>query len=472
MGYAYLAGYLREKGEPIEVLFRPTEKEDQGKFIAEIIRRKPVLVATGGLFPELELIKEWISLFPKDREFPIVIGGQMVSPTPELAMKNTLADYGVIGEGEIILYNLVSALRKGEDVSGIGGLTIRNDNGIFTTAGEGEIITDLHFAPKPAFDLFPEENWLPIGKWYASRFSNIHWRYPDRVVPVHGGRGCFFNCNFCYHHQLPRYRPVPDMMTEAKELLEKYKGNFLYFGDDLAITTSNRARQLISEMKKNGIAVPFSLSIRFDVLKRLDDTLLRDLKNSGCRIMGLGIESGSDRILNIIGKNCTAADMTFELKRLKEVGILPSVSIMVGQDSETKEDVEMSIQLMLESVRDNPNISFAFSITTPFPGSPLYYEIFRRGLLKTEQDYYDRYFFGDVQKGEWRQVVNMSAMSDREVIQMHKKITRLYRIEKIRRLGLVVDLFDLIYLLSGKIGMNDKWMNYIDKVRAHMRGME
>jgi radical SAM superfamily enzyme YgiQ (UPF0313 family) len=225
-------------------------------------------------------------------------------------------------------------------------------------------------------------------------------------------------------------------------------------------------------MKKNGISVPFSLSIRFDVLKRLDNTLLRDLKDSGCRIMGLGIESGSDRILNIIGKNCTAADMTFELKRLKEVGILPSVSIMVGQDSETKEDVEMSIQLMLESVRDNPNISFAFSITTPFPGSPLYYEIFRRGLLKTEQDYYDRYFFGDVQKGEWRQVVNMSAMSDKEVIQMHRKITTLYRIEKIRRLGFVVDLFDLIYLLSGKIGMNDKWMNHVDKVRARMRGLE
>src|SRR5512139_3537203 len=97
MGYAYLAGYLRQKGEPVEVLFRPDT--DRQKFVDEIIRKRPVLVAFGGLFPELEEMREWISLFPADRPFPIVIGGQMVSPTPELAMQNTKADFGVIGEG-------------------------------------------------------------------------------------------------------------------------------------------------------------------------------------------------------------------------------------------------------------------------------------------------------------------------------------------------------------------------------------
>jgi anaerobic magnesium-protoporphyrin IX monomethyl ester cyclase len=88
--------------------------------------------------------------------------------------------------------------------------------------------------------------------------------------------------------------------------------------------------------------------------------------------MGLGIESGSDRILKIIGKNFTAQGIKDQLERLRDAGILPTVSIMAGQLTETKEDVDASIRLMRDSVRSNPSIQYGFSITTPFPGSPLY----------------------------------------------------------------------------------------------------
>ncbi len=446
MSYAYLAGYLREKGEPVEILFRPKRIAEHKDFIESIISKKPILIAFGGLFPELEQIREWIELFSKeDRSCPIVIGGQMVSPTPNLAMEKTRADFGIIGEGEIILHELVVALRTYSDISKIGGLVIRTNEGVHKT-GPGKIIEDLSFLPKIPFNLFPQQDWLPIGKWYACNISQVHWHYSDRVIPVHGGRGCPYRCNFCYHHSKPRYRPIPEMIKESKDALIVYNGNFLYFGDDLVISTPERAKQLVEEISKNNLNISYSISTRFDILEKLDDELLIQIKRSGCRIMGLGIESGSDRILKIIGKNCTSTDIIIQLKRLKDVGILPTVSMMVGQYTETLEDVERSIKLMQKAVQENPNINFAFTITTPFPGSRLYELIFKKGLLQNEQEYYDRYFFGRSKVGDWNQIVNMSAMSDDEIRLMYNLIRKKYLEEKREALGYKVILFDITYL--------------------------
>ncbi len=99
---------------------------------------------------------------------------------------------------------------------------------------------------------------------------------------------------------------------------------------------------------------------------------------------------------------------------------------MVGQLTETKEDVEASIKLMRDSVRSNPSIQYVFTLTTPFPGSPLYDLIFEKGYLKSDLEFYRKYFSGS----EWNQVVNLSAMDDKEVLHMYKKIQAAYAEEK------------------------------------------
>lgn len=423
LSYAYLAGYLRAQGEDVRVLFRGGNPHE---LVTQIMKLKPLVVGFGNLYPELEEIAYLIKLLNiAGRQFPTVVGGQMVTPIPEFAVKITGADYGVIGEGEIILYQLVKALRSGQDPFNIRGLVIRQKEDTINT-GPGEFIEDLSKLPAVPYDLFPEDKWLPIGRWYAKNRPQPQWHVEDRVINVHGGRGCPFRCNFCYHHSKPRYRAIELMMAEAATALERYDGNMLYFSDDLVLANPKRARGLVEAIQKIKRRIEYSVSTRFDILARMDDSLLREMKQSGCRIMGLGIESGSDRILKIIGKNCTAMEIRDQLERLKEVGILPTVSIMVGQLTETKEDVEASIKLMQDSVRNNPNIQYAFTITTPFPGSPLYNLIFEKGYLKSDLEFYRRYFSGP----EWNQVVNLSAMSDQEVMYMYKKIWAVYSKEK------------------------------------------
>lgn len=137
LSYAYLAGYLKKWGEAVRILFRPPVSQRE-LFAKQIVEMKPVLVGFGGLYPELAEIRRFIqALNSAGRRFPIVIGGQMVSPPPEFAVEITAADFGVVGEGEVVLHNLVTALREKEDPASVKGLVVKYDNS-YTFTGPGE----------------------------------------------------------------------------------------------------------------------------------------------------------------------------------------------------------------------------------------------------------------------------------------------------------------------------------------------
>jgi len=425
LSYAYLAGQLRAEGEDVRVVFKDIPAQ---ALVKQIMDLNPLIVGFGNLYPELAEIRGLIQMLDAaGRTFPIVIGGQMVSPTPEFAVHITRADYGIIGEGELILAELVKRLRNGTDVTDLKGLVIRRGSEIKNN-GPGACIEDLSTGlPALPYDLFPTEQWLPIGEWYARNLPVPHWKVEDRVINVHGGRGCPYTCNFCYHHSKARYRDISVMMAEAQEALIRFNGNMLYFSDDLVMASPKRARQLIEAIGTLDRPVSFQISTRFDILAKMDDGLLRDLKRVGCRSMGLGLESGSDRILKLIGKNCNVQEIEDGLERLNMVGIYPTTSIMLGQYTETVEDAAASIALMQRTMQRNPYLNYAFTLATPFPGSELYKLIFQKGIMKTDQDFYDHYFST---AGDFKQVVNLSAMTDAQVNGAYAEINRLYDIEK------------------------------------------
>ena len=425
LSYAYLAGQLRAQGEDVRVLFKDIPAQ---ALVKQIMDLDPLIVGFGNLYPELAETRGLIQMLDDaGRKFPVVIGGQMVSPTPEFAVQVTRADFGVIGEGELILGELVKRLRSGADPSDIKGLVVREGMNVKSN-GPGAFIENLSIGlPAIPYDLFPTEQWLPIGAWYAKYLPQPHWKVEDRVINVHGGRGCPYTCNFCYHHSKARYRDIPVMMEEAQEALIRFNGNMLYFSDDLVMATPKRARQLIDAIGNLDRPVSFQISTRFDILAKMDDQLLRDLKRAGCRSMGLGLESGSDRILKLIGKNCNVQEIEDGLDRLHEFNIYPTTSIMLGQHTETVEDAAASIALVQRTVKKNPYLNYAFTLTTPFPGSALYDLIFQHGILKTDQDFYDRYFST---AGEFKQVINLSSMSDAEVQACYAEIHRVYDVVK------------------------------------------
>jgi radical SAM superfamily enzyme YgiQ (UPF0313 family) len=430
-GYAYLASYLKQRGEEVEILYRPAKRNQYADFVKKIIDEKPLLVGFGTLYPDLYETKELIEIFNQEgRDFPLIIGGQMVTPTPEFALQITGADIGVIGEGEMILDNLVKALRSDTDIYQVKGLAI-NDNNQIEITGPGEYFTDMSLLPILQYDIIPPEKWLNIGQFFIN-YSQPHWLYNDKVLSIHGGRGCPFNCNFCYHHSVPRYRKVSDMFAGLADLISKYKINMLYFGDDLVLASPQRTGELIQAIKKLSRKVEFSVSCRFDILDRIDDKLLHEMKKNGCRIMSLGIESGSQRILDIIDKRITVEQIKKGLERLKNAGILPTVSVMIGQYTETLDDVQKSIDLMLCAVKQNKNIIFSSTFCTPFPGTGLYDLALKEGKIKNHKDFYDKF---DPNKEMGSLSVNLSAMSDSEAKQARKNFDDIYKKAKDESMG-------------------------------------
>jgi len=462
-GYGYLAGYLVERGEEVKILIRPKDEADYPKLAKKIMDLKPLLVGFGGLYTDLYPIKEITPLLA-GRDFPIIIGGQMVTPTPEFAVEVTGADIGVIGEGEIILYNLVKTLREGGDLSKVKGLVLnRGEEKILT--GPGEYIEDLAKLPKIPYDLFPSTEWLNVGRMYLN-MPQPHNQFADRTVTVHGGRGCPFRCNFCYHHSRARYRPVADMMADAKELIKKYNANHLFFDDDLAMVSSARAQELMDGIKKLGKKIEYSMSVRMDILSRTDDRLLREMKISGCRCLGPGIESGSQRILDIMNKKITVDQIITGLRRLKDAGILTTASIMVGQLSERPEDVRQSIDLMKETLSYDKNINYAFTICTPFPGSELYDICFKKGIFKTHYDFFERFGkhggFADI-------TANMTEMSDEELLGWYKNIKLAYKLEKRKAVGPAVYKLESLMIRANRFDGRLK-KNFFDKLLDNFLG--
>jgi len=430
-GYGYLAGYLVEHGENVKILLRPDEKTGYPDLVKKIIELKPLAVGFGTIYPDLYSTKEIIALLNQaGRDFPIIIGGQMVSPTPEFAVEVTGADIGVIGEGEITLYNLVKALRAGADPAEVKGLVLNLGQEKKLT-GAGEYIDDLSKLSKIPYELFPPTDWLHVGRFYLN-IPQPHNQYKDRTITIHGGRGCPFRCNFCYHHSRARYRPVQDMLKEVEESVKKFNANLVYFDDDLAIVSPQRALELAEGMEKLNRRVEYSVSARFDILERISDEILIKMKRSGLRCMNIGVESGSQRILDIIDKKITVAQMLDGFKRLKKIGILPNACIMVGQLSETNEDVQKSMDLMIEGLKINKNMNWAFSITTPFPGSRLYDVCFAKGIFKNHYDFYNR--LGE-EGAMGKLAVNLTAMTDEEVIAWLEKFRRAWKIKRREAIG-------------------------------------
>ena len=430
-GYGYLAGYLVERGETVKILLRPDEKIGYPELVKQILKLKPLAVGFGTIYPDLYPIKEIIALLNQaGRDFPIIIGGQMVSPTPEFAVEVTGADIGVVGEGEIILYNLVQALRAGTDLNQTKGLVLNQDGRQILT-GPGEYIQDLSKLPKIPYELFPPTDWLHVGRFYLN-IPQPHNQYKDRTITIHGGRGCPFRCNFCYHHSRARYRPISLMIKEAEELIKKFKANLIYFDDDLALASPQRALELAEGMEKLPKRVEYSLSGRFDILDKISDQALIKMKRSGLRSINIGVESGSQRILDIIGKKITVEQIINGFKRLKAAGILPNANIMVGQLSETDEDVQKSLELILEALKINKNMNWSFSITTPFPGSRLYDICFEKGIFKSHYDFFQRLNPDEVFTGL---TVNLTAMSDNAVLNWLEKLHQTWKLAKRQAIG-------------------------------------
>lgn len=297
-----------------------------------------------------------------------VIGGPHPSFMPTETLKTEKAlDTVVVGEGEETIVEIAEKYENNgmKNFSEIKGITYRDNDTIQATPPRPLIknLDDLSF---------PARHLIPFNEYKTSK---------NQAGGMITSRGCVFSCNYCSSSLIMgkkfRSRSPENVVNEMEELVYKYDVKEIAFLDDIFMLNKRRAMAIANEIQNRGIDLSFVTSSRVDTVNR---EILECLKNAGMSTLYCGIESGSQRVLDLMGKGITLKQAEDAIKSAKDVNIHVLGSFILGYPGETSEEMNQTIDF---SIKLDPDYS-QFSILTPFPGTPIYYELKKKGLLDTE----------------------------------------------------------------------------------------
>lgn len=365
----YLAAALEKDSISVKIIDDDLYQMGFEKVARLVSRIDPVMVGitatTATIKSALKYIKAVKSLLPN---ILTVIGG----PHPTFMPLETLKDEDsldvvVMGEGEETIVDLFTKYEKFgiNEFSEVQGISYRNDDEISQNLPR-PLIKDLDNIP------FPARHLIPFKEYKTSK---------NQAGGIITSRGCVFSCNYCSSSLIMgkkyRTRSPENVVDELEELTDKYNIREIAFLDDIFMLNKRRAKAIADEIRERGIDLNFVTSSRVDTVKR---DLLMSLKNVGMSTLYCGVESGSQRVLDLMGKGITLKHAEDAIKAAKDAGVDVMGSFILGYPGETSEEMDQTIDF---SIKLDPDYS-QFSILTPFPGTPLYYELKAKRLLATE----------------------------------------------------------------------------------------
>ena len=365
----YLAGYR------VKIIDQGVERKWKDLLLAEL-QKKPICVGvstkTG---PQIKYAIDASKIVKEYGNVPVVWGGVHPSLAPEQTLENENIDIIVQGEGEETFFELVQALEKDESLSKVKGIWYKENGEIKSTQTRPFI--DLNKQPPLSYHV------IDVNRYLIKIFGIDHIRFSS-------SRGCPYRCGFCYNTVFNKrtWRALTAEKTvgEIKKVRSKYGIRGIQFTDDLFFGDIERVRKILTEIvnKKLDIIVT-KLDIHGNELSKLDDDFLRLLERAGCKALVVGIESGSQRILDLINKGIKISQVIDLNRRLKGFRIIPKYSFMMGFPTETKQDIQKTISLIFELLDDNKEAMKDINIYTPYPGTELFDLSIENGLKPPER---------------------------------------------------------------------------------------
>lgn len=327
----------------------------------------------------------------------IVKGAPFLTYNTNTIYENPFIDYVIMGEAELTLKDILDGVPNCE-ILGIcyreNFQPVKNDKRPF--------IENLDILPFPARHLV----------------DNSIYKRPDNgkvqaVIKV--ARGCPFHCFFCLATPVSgakvRTRSPENIVAELKECVEKYNiKNFLFWSD---IFNFNRewTLELCQKIIESGLKITWSSNTRADTM---DDEMAKMMYKSGCRLVSIGVESGSQKMLDNIGKKITLDDIQNTVKILKKNKIKIYNYFVIGLPWETEETVEETIKFAIEL--DSNFISFYTA--TPLPGTKYFAYAMLNKLVEGNLDFRSAYY---------EPVVRSEHLSKERIFELHKQaIKRFY----------------------------------------------
>jgi anaerobic magnesium-protoporphyrin IX monomethyl ester cyclase len=363
----------------------------------------------------------------------IVLMGDHVTGLPEETIRESCVDYSLCGgDYDFSLRRLVEHLEDGAPLG--PGFVYRDDNGEPFSTGPFVLDGDLETLP-----------------WMDRSLTNAHlyfekWKLRLPFMWTMAGRDCpYGKCTFCsWTVTYPSFRTVsPERLAAEMSMLVKDYGARNIFDDTGALPTGNWLNRLCDEMiaRKLPKDIVFDCNFRFDYITTKNAPLM---KKAGFRKLIVGIESASERTIDILDKGLTREQILDGARIAKENGLQLHLTLMVGYPWETREDAYKTLELARYMMHNGLAHHLQATVVMPYPGTPLFDLCERNGWLRFSADEYERYDMTEP-------ACTLADMDHEEVVRLAGQFYKLYLHPKFlaHQLKNARSMEDLDYMMRG-----------------------
>lgn len=399
----YAALYSKKNGHTILFLDAPAKQLNEIQSL-EIIQQENneyslfVLdTSTPSIKSDVKFAAELKKLYPKS--FIVLVGTHPSACAEETLGYSSSVDAVAIGEYDCIIKELADNLENGGDICNVRGLCLHIENTYVRTPTMPPMknLDELPYAAQ-----FIKE-YLDIKDYFFAAAT-----YPS--IQIFTGRGCPFRCNFCVYPQTMhghafRARSAENVVGEFEYIANNFPDvKEVVIEDDTFTANKKRVLEICHLLVVKGLnkRLKWLCNARVD----LDLEMMKAMKKAGCRLIIPGIESGSQLILNNIKKGTKVEQFYTYVSNAKKAGLLIHACYMVGNNGETKETMNETLNLALELNTDTAQ----FFPLIPYPGTEAYEWAKENGYIETD---YEKYCLAD---GTHNTVLSMPGLSSEEMV--------------------------------------------------------
>lgn len=367
MGVLFLASLARERGYRVHLV----DAKQQGAGVESVSRQIAALAPDYlGISATTISVTNGARIAARVKELSpqvtTILGGPHVSAVPERTLTVFDAyDYGIAGEGEISLFALLDRLERSGEFADVPGLAYRIDGRVRANV-RAPYIDDLDALPMPAWDLLPD---------FPHRFQPSLFSYPRTpVATLITSRGCPFSCSFCDRStsgKRGRMHSVEYVVRQCRHLASLGVRHII-FVDDLFTVRKQRVVDLCRAFLDEGFDFSWSCNSHPNLL---DADTMALMKKAGCWQIAYGIESGSQRVLDVVKHEVRIPRMRETLRMTRAAGIRAKGYMMIGHPTETVDSLDETAAFLREVELDLCQITKF----TPYPGTPAYPTIRNHG---------------------------------------------------------------------------------------------
>ena len=376
-GLATIAAVALERGHDIEIFDMSWRPYDVESIKNRVLSSKPDVVGISATTPLMNQLRD-ISILVKDisENIAVVGGGAHVSALPAESLKESLMDAVFVGEADYSFSNYLDA----SDPANVKGIYYRNGDQILSTERDS-LIQNLDDLPMPAWHLYNPEDYHRVSRLLVKRTP---------VATAEFSRGCVFKCDFCASKStmgLGYRKKSPERCAEEVRQMHKLGFREFWLSDDIFTSDQKWAVDVCDHISRAKVDMIWTCTNGIRV-ESADENLFKVLKNAGCYRVSFGFESGNDEILKKFGKGGRASieQGKTAVSMARKQGLDTAGTMLMGISHDTEETMTDTINF----ARTLPLDMMKFGVTIAFPGTPMFYDYLKNGLIRSFD--WDAYF--------------------------------------------------------------------------------